>query len=86
MRKLLTDGPERPVMWVKPKGRNQSAEFNVPIGGKSFWGQISATGGAVCERKPSKAEVQELTAEYVAELEQQMEFEHQAVATGGSSR
>lgn len=85
MRKLLTDGPERPVMWVNPKGKNQSAEFNVPIGGQSFKGQIAGATGVVSEPKPLKAELKELTAKDIEELERLRELEHHAIATGMSS-
>jgi hypothetical protein len=52
MRKILADGPDRPVMWVNVKGKNQSAEFTVPIGGKSFRGQIEGATGVVIEPGP----------------------------------
>jgi hypothetical protein len=86
MRKILADGPDRPVMWVNPTGKNQSAEFTVPIGGKSFRGQIEGATGVVIEPGPLKAEMKELTVEDIEKLERLMELEQQAIAAGGSTK
>jgi hypothetical protein len=85
MRKILADSPDRPVMWVNPKGKNPSAEFSVPIGGKPFKGQIVGATGVVSEPQTLKAEVKELTSQDIEEIERLMEIDALARATGGSS-